>query len=85
MNKKQLEKFLNNPGPGMMDSALTQRRLEEAGVTISNDLLAHGFASHKKRKFPKYVEAFVDEQMRLIKLQNERNKNSHRRCSCDRV
>jgi len=66
MNKRELDKLLNNPGPGLIDSAMTQRRLERAGVTISKDLMDEGFVPYEKRKFPKYINDFVDYQMSLI-------------------
>ncbi len=66
MNKRQIDKLLNNPGPCLLSSAMTQARLKRAGVVINKDLMDEGFAPYKERKFPKYINDFVADQMRLI-------------------
>lgn len=68
---KQIKRLLTNNSL-LLSQAMTQRRLERAGVTISKDLMDEGFVPYEKRKFPKYINEFVDYQMHLIDLDKKK-------------
>ncbi len=63
----------------LLAEALSQARLKDAGITVGKDL---GLPSPRK-KYPAYVNAFVKEQMRRIKIQRERAQKAKRKCTCD--